>query len=161
MSEPFRVAIAGLGTVGSRVAAMLRQPGGPWAVRSGRPIEVVAVSARDRRKDRGVDLGDIYAAYVATMTRCGETSVWASSAWHVMRYLHLVCQELERGGGAGDDELATVVESLEPTAGTRPMVFPVTTLPSFELALDASLALMARRGDATPPSSVTGPVGAS
>lgn len=59
VSEPFRIALAGLGTVGSQVAAMLRRPGGSWVLRSGRPIELVAVSARDRRKDRGVDLGDV------------------------------------------------------------------------------------------------------
>jgi len=59
VSEPFRVAIAGLGTVGAETLAMLRRQAGPWASRGGRAIEVVAVSARDRQRDRGVDLSGI------------------------------------------------------------------------------------------------------
>jgi homoserine dehydrogenase len=38
---------------------MLRRQAGPWASRGGRAIEVVAVSARDRQRDRGVDLSGI------------------------------------------------------------------------------------------------------
>jgi homoserine dehydrogenase len=56
MTEPLRVALAGLGTVGGGVIRVLEANGDLIARRAGRPIEIVAVSARDRTKDRGVDL---------------------------------------------------------------------------------------------------------
>ena len=56
MTEPLRVALAGIGTVGAGVVRLLEENGALIARRSGRPIEIVAVSARDRSKDRGVDL---------------------------------------------------------------------------------------------------------
>lgn len=56
MSEALRVALAGLGTVGAGVIRLLDANGALIARRAGRPIEVVAVSARDRTKDRGVDI---------------------------------------------------------------------------------------------------------
>lgn len=56
MTEPLRVAIAGLGTVGAGVIRLIETNGDLIARRAGRPIEVVAVSARDRTRDRGVDL---------------------------------------------------------------------------------------------------------
>ncbi len=56
MSDSLRLGIAGLGTVGTGLLRILASNGGGIALRSGRPIEVRAVSARDRAKDRGVDL---------------------------------------------------------------------------------------------------------
>jgi homoserine dehydrogenase len=56
MTEPLRVALAGLGTVGAGVIRLLDANGDLIARRAGRPIEIVAVSARDRSKDRGVDI---------------------------------------------------------------------------------------------------------
>ncbi len=56
MADALRVALAGLGTVGAGVIRLLDTNGELIARRAGRPIEVVAVSARDRHKDRGVDL---------------------------------------------------------------------------------------------------------
>ncbi|SOB79820.1 homoserine dehydrogenase [Sphingomonas guangdongensis] len=56
MTEPLRIALAGLGTVGAGVIRLLDANAELIARRAGRPIEVVAVSARDRAKDRGVDL---------------------------------------------------------------------------------------------------------
>lgn len=56
MAEPLRIALAGLGTVGSGVIRVLDENRDLIARRAGRPIEVVAVSARDRSKDRGVDV---------------------------------------------------------------------------------------------------------
>ena len=56
MAEPLRIAIAGLGTVGAGVIRLLDANAPLIAARAGRPIEVVAVSARDRSKDRGIDL---------------------------------------------------------------------------------------------------------
>lgn len=57
MAEALRVAIAGLGTVGAGVIRLLDANGALIARRAGRPIEIVAVSARDRAKDRGVEIG--------------------------------------------------------------------------------------------------------
>ena len=56
MADPLRLAIAGLGTVGTGVIRLLQENGAMLAERAGRPLEVVAVSARDRARDRGVDL---------------------------------------------------------------------------------------------------------
>lgn len=55
-AQPLRIALAGLGTVGAGVIRLLETNKELIARRAGRPIEVVAVSARDRSKDRGVDL---------------------------------------------------------------------------------------------------------
>jgi len=56
MATPLRIALAGLGTVGAGVIRLLESNAGLIARRAGRPIEIVAVSARDRAKDRGVDI---------------------------------------------------------------------------------------------------------
>ena len=56
MTEPLRVALAGLGTVGGGVVRLLDANAALIARRAGRAIEVVAVSARERAKDRGFDL---------------------------------------------------------------------------------------------------------
>ena len=55
----FRVGIAGLGTVGATVARIVIAQGEALAARCGRTLEVTAVSARDKRKDRGVPLSRI------------------------------------------------------------------------------------------------------
>ena len=55
-TAPLRLAIVGLGTVGAGVIRLLEVNRDLVARRAGRPIEVVAISARDRGKDRGVDL---------------------------------------------------------------------------------------------------------
>ncbi len=51
-----RVGIAGLGTVGAGVVRLLDANADLIARRAGRPIRVVAVSARDRERERGIDL---------------------------------------------------------------------------------------------------------
>jgi homoserine dehydrogenase len=56
MTRPLSVAIAGLGTVGAGVMTLLRENAEVIAARAGRPIAVTAVSARDRKRDRGVSL---------------------------------------------------------------------------------------------------------
>ena len=56
MTEPLRVALAGLGTVGGGVIRLLDANRALIERRAGRAIEIVAVSARDRSKDRGVDI---------------------------------------------------------------------------------------------------------
>jgi len=56
MNNPLRIALAGLGTVGTGVIRLIAQNETIITQRAGRPIEIVAVSARDRSRDRGVDL---------------------------------------------------------------------------------------------------------
>jgi homoserine dehydrogenase len=55
MSEPLRVGIAGLGTVGASVIRLLERQAGALTARAGRSIVVTGVSARDRARERGVD----------------------------------------------------------------------------------------------------------
>ncbi len=52
-----RVGIAGLGTVGCGVVRSLQEHGQMLAERCGRDIELAAVCARNKMKDRGVDFG--------------------------------------------------------------------------------------------------------
>jgi homoserine dehydrogenase len=56
MSTPFRLGIAGLGTVGAGVVKIVQAHGAALAAKAGRPVEITAVSARSRGIDRGVDL---------------------------------------------------------------------------------------------------------
>ena len=56
MAKPLRIAVAGLGTVGCGIVGLIGQNRELMAKRCGRPIEVVAVSARSREKDRNLDL---------------------------------------------------------------------------------------------------------
>ena len=56
MSEALRVGIAGLGTVGASVARVLGDKAAELTRQCGRPITVTAVSARNRSRDRGIDL---------------------------------------------------------------------------------------------------------
>ncbi len=58
MSETVRIAIAGLGTVGTGTLELLLSQGGRLDERCGRPLEVTAVSDLERR-DRGLDLSGI------------------------------------------------------------------------------------------------------
>ncbi len=53
---PLRLGIAGLGTVGIGVVKIVQTHGALLAARAGRPIEVVAVSAASRKKNRSADI---------------------------------------------------------------------------------------------------------
>jgi homoserine dehydrogenase len=55
--KPLRIALAGLGTVGGGVAKALANP--ELAERTGRALEIAAVSARDQKKDRGFDTSSL------------------------------------------------------------------------------------------------------
>jgi len=57
VSKPLRIGVAGLGTVGTGVVKILAARREFLAAAAGRPIELVAVSARDRAKARGIELG--------------------------------------------------------------------------------------------------------
>ncbi|HET7408629.1 MAG TPA: homoserine dehydrogenase [Paracoccaceae bacterium] len=56
MTTPFRLGIAGLGTVGAGVVALVQAHGAMLAQKAGRPVEIAAVSARNRGRERAVDL---------------------------------------------------------------------------------------------------------
>ncbi len=59
MSEALRVGIAGLGTVGASVVRILNDHAAILTRQCGRKVEVTAVSARSRSKERGIDLSGI------------------------------------------------------------------------------------------------------
>ena len=59
MNGPLRIGIAGLGTVGAGVVKLLAEHGRLLAVRGGRPLELVAVSARSRGKQRDIDVSGL------------------------------------------------------------------------------------------------------
>ncbi|HTT80175.1 MAG TPA: homoserine dehydrogenase [Stellaceae bacterium] len=59
MQPVMKIAVAGLGTVGAGILQLLERQAELVATRAGRRIVVGAVSARDRRRDRGVDLSAV------------------------------------------------------------------------------------------------------
>jgi homoserine dehydrogenase len=56
VSAPLKIAVAGLGTVGAGVMRLLAGHAGLLEARCGRRLAVTAVSARERHKERGIDL---------------------------------------------------------------------------------------------------------
>lgn len=56
MPDALKIGVAGLGTVGAATIRILTSAANELAERAGRPIRVVAVSARSRGLDRGIDL---------------------------------------------------------------------------------------------------------
>ncbi len=99
MTEPLRIAIAGLGTVGAGTVKVLREHADLLAGRCGRPLEVVAVSARDRDRDRGVDLSG-YAWYddAATMAAEAPCDVVVELIGGEGGMAHAVCETALRRG---------------------------------------------------------------
>ncbi|MBV8286415.1 MAG: homoserine dehydrogenase [Hyphomicrobiales bacterium] len=59
MKPPLKIAVAGLGTVGAGTLQLLERQAELLAQRAGRRMVVAAVSARDRRRDRGVALSAV------------------------------------------------------------------------------------------------------
>jgi homoserine dehydrogenase len=59
MATPLKVGLAGLGTVGASVVRLIGEQRAALTLRCGRPIEIVAVTARSRAKNRGIDLKKI------------------------------------------------------------------------------------------------------
>jgi homoserine dehydrogenase len=53
---PLRLGLAGLGTVGTGVLRIIERHGDLIEARAGRPVRITAISARNRQKDRGIDL---------------------------------------------------------------------------------------------------------
>lgn len=56
MTKPFKIGIAGLGTVGCGIIQILQRHGHVINARAERPVEIVAVSARTKNKQRDVDV---------------------------------------------------------------------------------------------------------
>ncbi len=56
MSDALRIGVAGLGTVGASVLRILRDKAEMLTRQCGKQVTVTAVSARDRTRDRGIDL---------------------------------------------------------------------------------------------------------
>ena len=59
MKSPLRIGIAGLGTVGAGVVKLLAAQGRLLSLRGGRPLKLVAVSARSRTRKRDIDLSGV------------------------------------------------------------------------------------------------------
>ncbi|WP_448189672.1 homoserine dehydrogenase [Azospirillum sp. sgz301742] len=97
MSAPLKIAVAGLGTVGAGVLKVLAEHGALIEQRCGRRIQVTAVSARDRSKDRGVDLSNV---------RWFEDPVAMAAAPDVDAVVELI-------GGSDGPAKATVETALE------------------------------------------------
>ncbi len=56
MMDGLKLGVAGVGTVGSGLLRLLAAREGELAARAGRPIDVVAISVRDRQKNRDTDI---------------------------------------------------------------------------------------------------------
>src|SRR5262245_54233238 len=56
MTQPLRIGIAGLGTVGAGTVKLLREHATLLTQRCGREIKITAISAREKKRDRGIDL---------------------------------------------------------------------------------------------------------
>jgi len=59
MTNALRIGLAGLGTIGGGVAGLLTHDAGPLGSRAGKPLALTAVSARDRKKRRKVQINGI------------------------------------------------------------------------------------------------------
>ena len=78
MSAPLKIAVAGLGTVGSGLLQLLRRNADLLEQRCGRELLVTAVSARDRGRDRGIDLSGLaWFDDAAAMARDADADVVA------------------------------------------------------------------------------------
>ena len=59
MKAPLRIGIAGLGTVGAGVVKLLAEHGRLLSLRGGRPLKLVAVSARRKARKRDIDVSRV------------------------------------------------------------------------------------------------------
>jgi homoserine dehydrogenase len=95
MADPFRIGIAGLGTVGAGVVKILQQNADLISARAGRRVEIVSVSARDKKRDRGVDL---------------KSYAWAEKPEALLKNVDAIVEVI---GGAEGDARAFVTAALE------------------------------------------------
>ena len=59
MTPPLRIGVAGLGTVGAGVVKLLAEHGRLLSLRGGRPLKLVAVSARSKARKRDIDVSHL------------------------------------------------------------------------------------------------------
>jgi len=97
MVAPLRVGIAGLGTVGAEVVRVIESRAGALSARCGRPVRVVAVTARSKAKKRGLDLGGI---------------AWAKDPLALAADPGIDCF-VELMGGAGEPALSAIETALK------------------------------------------------
>jgi len=97
MVAPLKVGIAGLGTVGTEVVRLIEEQGRTLSLRSGRPVRVVAVTARSKVKKRRVNLRGIE---------------WAKSPLALATDPGIDCL-VELMGGAGDPALSAIEAALK------------------------------------------------
>ena len=96
MANALRIGIAGLGTVGASLARILADRRDMLAIACGRALEVTAVNARDRSKDRGIDL--------SKTTWFDNAAILAAEA-HIDVFVELM-------GGAGEPAYSAVKNAL-------------------------------------------------
>ncbi len=97
MTDALRIGIAGLGTVGAALFRAITTRHSLLADICGRDIRIVAISARDRGRDRGIDLsGMTWFDDPVALARTADIDVL-----------------VELMGGEGDPALATVTAALE------------------------------------------------
>jgi homoserine dehydrogenase len=97
MADALKIGIAGLGTVGASLIRVLTERHNMLAVACGRPIEVVAVSARDRNRDRGIDISRLE---------------WYDDAVEMAKHAGIDLF-VELMGGSGDPAYASVKAALD------------------------------------------------
>ncbi|WEX78967.1 homoserine dehydrogenase [Sinorhizobium numidicum] len=97
MADALKIGIAGLGTVGVSLVRILQDRHEMLATTCGRAIEITAVTARDRNKDRGVDLANI--AWF-------DDAVSLASSADIDVFIELM-------GGAGDPAYSSVKAALQ------------------------------------------------
>jgi homoserine dehydrogenase len=76
LKPPLKIAIAGLGTVGAGVAKLIETNADVLATRCGRPLAVTAVSAKNRGRNRGIDISNArWFDDAAEMARAADAEV--------------------------------------------------------------------------------------
>lgn len=96
---PLKVAVAGLGTVGAGVLRVLSEQSAVINGRAGRPIQVVAVAARNRAQDRGIGI-DTYVWYddASVMAREADADVVVELIGGAEGMAYQVCEAALKAG---------------------------------------------------------------
>ncbi|NRP73649.1 Homoserine dehydrogenase [Ensifer psoraleae] len=97
MADALKIGIAGLGTVGASLVRILQDRHEMLATTCGRAIEIMAVTARDRSRDRGVNLSEI---------KWFDDAVSLASEADIDVFIELM-------GGAGDPAYSAVKAALQ------------------------------------------------
>ncbi|MDK1492287.1 homoserine dehydrogenase [Sinorhizobium sp. 7-81] len=97
MADALKIGIAGLGTVGASLVRILQDRHEMLATTCGRAIEIMAVTARNRSRDRGVNLSEI---------KWFDDAVSLASEADIDVFIELM-------GGAGDPAYSAVKAALQ------------------------------------------------